>query len=519
MKRKFKALQIGGADLETYFENEKGVIWDYFDVSLFNFDSGYIEAIEDVIEERGKFDFVFVQAPFSQQLIEVFEIISTPYNTYIDQNFWSEAFQQSDIVRSQMIRPLIYDSQEKMIEKLQAVSYSGQYGDKLYPMHCVVHPQFTGDVTFNGNKYIVLDGDFGQMKSPVISWKNSIVCDKNKGTQIWPEFKTEGDVEIEFTFRLIKSGTVDTFEETYVLKQDELEQPFEILRKPYDVYASVSLKARGNGKVSIGAIHKRWSRKDMGQFLFGGQRYTDNSREEFFYYFNPGDMKPPLNVYFSGYRSLEGFEAYFLMKGFDAPFLLISDPRIEGGAFYLGSESYEQAIQDVITDKLNYLNFKDDELILSGLSMGSFGALYYGAQMNPSGVIIGKPLINVGTIADNMRLLRPEDFGTSLDVLMVNEQDNSARAISNLNNRFWNVLKQSDVSNITFGIAYMEHDDYDATAFPDLLPHLTQQQARVMSRGIPGRHNDDSPTIVNWFLNFYRIILETKFGRVKNESE
>ena len=32
---------------------------------------------------------------------------------------------------------------------------------------------------------------------------------------------------------------------------------------------SVSLKAKGKGKLRIGAIHKRWSRLEMGQFIYG----------------------------------------------------------------------------------------------------------------------------------------------------------------------------------------------------------------------------------------------------------
>ena len=33
-------------------------------------------------------------------------------------------------------------------------------------------------------------------------------------------------------------------------------------------------------------------------------------------------MKPPLNVYFSGYRTAEGFEGYYMMKRMNAPFYL-----------------------------------------------------------------------------------------------------------------------------------------------------------------------------------------------------
>ena len=66
-----------------------------------------------------------------------------------------------------------------------------------------------------------------------------------------------------------------------------------------------------------------------GPIYNGGQRYNDENGEEFIYYFNPGDLKPPLNVYFSGYRSLEGFEGYFMMNSLDAPFLLIGDLELK----------------------------------------------------------------------------------------------------------------------------------------------------------------------------------------------
>ncbi|MEJ7170183.1 accessory Sec system protein Asp2, partial [Staphylococcus epidermidis] len=79
--------------------------------------------------------------------------------------------------------------------------------------------------------------------------------------------------------------------------------------------------------------------------------------------------------------------------------------------FYLGSETYENSIKKVIKETLEYLNFKEDDLILSGLSMGSFGALYYGSQLTPRAVIVGKPLVNIGRIAENMKLKRPNDFG------------------------------------------------------------------------------------------------------------
>ena len=184
----------------------------------------------------------------------------------------------------------------------------------------------------------------------------------------------------------------------------------------------------------------------MGQFLLGGSRFVDSQRQEFIYYFHPGDMKPPLNVYFSGYRTAEGFEGYYMMKRMNAPFLLIGDPRVEGGSFYIGSSEYEQGIINVIDETLEKLNFKSHELILSGLSMGSFGALYYGAQLNPQAIIVGKPLVNIGTIAEHMRLLRPEEFGTALDVLVSNEGDTSQASIQALNQKFWQTFQKKSLS-------------------------------------------------------------------------
>ncbi len=53
-------------------------------------------------------------------------------------------------------------------------------------------------------------------------------------------------------------------------------------------------------------------RDGAGDFISGGKRIVDPAtREDIAYYFNPGDLKPPLNVYFSGAREREGFEGYF----------------------------------------------------------------------------------------------------------------------------------------------------------------------------------------------------------------
>nr|WP_289780583.1 accessory Sec system protein Asp2 [Staphylococcus hyicus] len=517
--RKFRVLQIGGHDYGPHFEDSKHTDWDYLNPDVFENFSDYTHAVKTTIKVHGKFDFVFVQTSFSEGLMGTLDLVSQPYTTYVDKQFWDTDFENHDLVHERMIRPLYYNSPNDLYEKIKSVTFPGQYGDKVSPKYCIVSPSFEGEAHYEGNKALALSGDFGKEMTPILSWQKHLFYDEGKVIQIWPEFTVTGNVEVEFVFRLITQGTADTFVEEYVRHHTEWDVPLEIPRRTHDAYIIISARAKGQGTFHMGAVHKRWSRLDLGQFILGGKRFTDINHDEFIYYFNPGDMKPPLNVYFSGYRPAEGFEGYFMMNRFNAPFILIGDPRIEGGAFYLGSKKFEQAIKSVIQDGLDYLGFNRNELILSGLSMGSFGALYYGAQLNPAGIVVGKPLINVGTIAQNMPLQRPEDFGTALDVLLKNEDGLEVSHIEHLNRKFWDKIENADFSRTTFAIAYMEQDDYDMHAFKMLLPVMTRQHARVMSRGVPGRHNDDSPTITSWFVNFYNIILESQFGRVTHRAK
>src|SRR5699024_9984656 len=113
--------------------------------------------------------------------------------------FWDERFERTEIVKNYMIRPLKYDTQQTLREKIQAITFTGQYGDKLYPKYCNVDSKFEGEVQYLGNKYLVLSGNFGDFLTPTVSWRNNLVCDREKGTQIWPEFKTEGNVKVEYT--------------------------------------------------------------------------------------------------------------------------------------------------------------------------------------------------------------------------------------------------------------------------------------------------------------------------------
>ncbi|MTV23689.1 accessory Sec system protein Asp2 [Staphylococcus delphini] len=515
MARQFKALQLGGRDLTSLFRQKSEVIWDYVDPVLYEDTYVLTERIETMIEENGAFDFVFIQMPLVESVKVLIRLVSSPYNTFVDGQYWDAGYAALDEVVYYRVRPIHYGDEGALHDKLLALAFPGQYGDKISPAHAFVHTPHTIDVTYYGHKAVCLEGDFGPTFQPVLSWRKNLVYDRDKVIEVWPEFYTEGRVELEYVVRLMSLNPEEGVLETFILTEQDLTEPLYLTRRPYSAYISVAVRARKSGIVHIGAVHKRLSRLEFGQLLLGGARFVDTQREEFFYYFNPGDFKPPLNVYFSGYREAEGFEAYYLMQQLGAPFLLISDPRIQGGAFYLGSESFEAGVKQVIQQTLDTLGFDHDECIFSGLSMGSFGALYYGAQLHPKAINVGKPLVNVGTIAQNMKLLRPQDFETSLDIALayqpkITDLDNRMHA---LNQRFWEVFTDSDLQDTSVAITYMVHDDYDQTAFHDLLSVLSRQQVHIMNKAIPGRHNDDTATVVNWFMNFYYILLKDYFGR------
>lgn len=219
-------------------------------------------------------------------------------------------------------------------------------------------------------------------------------------------------------------------------------------------------------------------------------------------------------MYFAGFRPAEGFEAYFLMKNLGCPFLLFSDPRLEGGAFYLGSQELENKIKETIQHYLDYLGLTAKELILSGLSMGTFPSLYYGATFEPHAIIVGKPLTNIGTIARRGRLDAPGVFNTAFDVLKYQTGYVTSQHMLELDHRFWKAFKAADFSKTTFGLSYMKDEDMDPQAYEQLVAHLCNTGAKILSKGTAGRHNDDTDTNVAWFLHFYRMILNSDFGRL-----
>lgn len=387
------------------------------------------------------------------------------------------------------------------------------YGEKFTFANFSIAHGFVGSITWNGNYSVELEGDYGEKINQIGYWRNNIPIFAGQAIDFWLEYKKDPTVEIALVITQFVNGTISDVQQKWYFSEEELQEVVTVDNQMADGPVFVALLAKGKGKLEIVALHDRYSRRGHGTFLPGGERFVTSNREEVFYYFDPGDMKPPLNVYFSGYKTLQGFEGYYMMRKMGCPFLLIAESRLEGGAFYMGDQEYEKELADVIRMHMEELGFSNEQVILSGLSMGTYGALYYGCDILPHAMILGKPLASIGDVAENERLHRPGGFPTSLDVLRYLISDADAKAIDALNHRFWDKFDKTDWSKSKFVVAYMIEDDYDGNAYNTLISHLKTEGVQVYGKGIHGRHNDATGPIAGWFKNQYEAILIADFGR------
>lgn len=391
------------------------------------------------------------------------------------------------------------------------------YGSKFNMKDVAIAQGFSGKVKWNGNYGVELEGEYGEEFRQVAYWRYNAVLSQGEVSDLWLEYSKDSTASISLEITQFASGSTSSIIQQWKFGEKDLRQVLQLESKGTGP-AFISVCAKGKGKLQIIALHQRKSRGSHGYFLPGGERYVTSDGEEAFCYFDPGDLQPPLCVYFSGYKTLQGFEGYYMMKGMGCPYLLIAEPRLEGGAFYMGSEEYENIYVEMIRKYMKELGFTEDQVVLSGLSMGTYGALYYGCDIRPHAIILGKPLASVGDVAANEKYVRPGGFPTSLDVLRFQCGASDEEAIQALNAKFWHKFEAADWGNTKFAISYMIEDDYDANAYQMLISHIQSEGAHVYGKGLHGRHNDNSSGIINWFLDQYGKVLAEDFGRRKTKK-
>ena len=391
--------------------------------------------------------------------------------------------------------------------------YDYSYGEKFSSNALAVSQFFHGKISCQGNYNLMLEGDFGEDFSQIAYWRYTIPIYEKQSIDLYLEYQKMGDVEIRLRAVQFYSGSADAVRRIWEFDETELSGVVTIGHE--DAYGPVfmSILAKGKGSLTITSLHDRHSRDGRGYFIPGGERLVSSKGEEVFCYFEKADMKPPLAVYFSGYRSQEGFEGYYMMRKFGCPFLLLTDPRSEGGAFYVGDEEFESMISNVIWDKMRQLGFSEKDVVLSGASMGTYGSLYYGAEVTPHALILAKPLTNMGSVARNERILRTGGFGTSLDILMKNYGALEETAVEAFDQRMWKRFDTADWSKTKFIVSYLYEDDYDPDGYQNILLHLKSDGVEVFGKGNHGRHTDNSASVMEWFKSQYEKLLEEDYNR------
>ncbi len=508
MNYNITALQIGQDDYSETYEIDKRATW------VFTKPEEFFASIASEQEEPQTYDVILITSPINVSVGQYINRIGMDYCIlYLSQPEIKECSGLRVLRRRKSVRAVPEKMMGEILSILPQIFFQGQYGAKLGIEEIEVNQEFTS-MRFRGHEALILEENFGVSLRPALSWRYNVPMKAGEPLEIWLEYSADSGVDLELVVRANASGSVDGITKTWRFRKELHQYWATVLESDEHVLLTFSLRVKGRGKLEVGNLHYRYSRMGASVMLMGGKKYQDNShREEFYSLLEMMDRKPPLNVYFSGYRTAESFEGYNMMKKLGAPFLLIGDPRLEGGAFYIGSDEFEEKVRNAIEDALKKLRFTNDQLILSGISMGSFGAAYYSADLKPHSTVLGKPLMNLGNVARAEKSLRPGGFPTSLDLLLKMTGGLEREHITKLNNRLWDKFDYCDFRGTDFAIAYMKEDDYDPDGYPDLVKHLAGKDVTIYGKGVTGRHNDNTSAVVEWFVKRYKRILEASFGR------
>lgn len=493
-----KILQLGNRDWSQIYQLPENIEFIYMDV--------FEKATKTI------YDIVFIERELLEVEIEPLMRATKAYTVYVTESVDMNERMQYFYACKKGQR-LAEGEIQNFLQSEVRNYFPKPYGEKFKPQNIAIAQGFAGKVSWDGNYCVTVEGDFGEEFSQIAYWKSHIPLYEGQAIDFWLEYEKSPKVEIVLSMTHFLHGSISNVQQKWIFSEDDLKDIVTVDNGQKTGPVFISLHAKGNGTLKIIALHDRISRRGHGLFLPGGQRFVATNREEVFYYFDPGDMKPPLNVYFSGYKTMEGFEGYYMMQKMGCPFLLIAEPRLTGGNFYMGSKEYEKGIVDIIRKTMDELGFTSDQVIMSGLSMGTYGALYYGCDILPHAMILGKPLASIGEIAEKERLHRPGGFPTSLDVLYYTTGALDSTAIEMGNDRFWNKFDATNWGKSMFIMSYMIEDDYDASAYHKLISHLHTNGTEVYGKGIHGRHNDATGAIVSWFKSQYNKILSEDFSR------
>ncbi len=84
--------------------------------------------------------------------------------------------------------------------------YSRPYGEKFNPHTMAISPFFGGSVRWNGYTEALLEGSFGPTMRQVAFWRGNVPVERGQAIDLWLEFQTSGDVQVELEVTQFPQG-------------------------------------------------------------------------------------------------------------------------------------------------------------------------------------------------------------------------------------------------------------------------------------------------------------------------
>lgn len=486
-------LQVGGENWSNYCILPNYVVYTYAD-DIQNLNRDMYEAV------------LIGRAITSEECEKLFEV-TRAYTLFVAEDvIISGPLKKLYITRAGEVLSMatIYNFLNNDLKYFYAESTGRSYGSA----NLVVSPDFAGEVRWNGNYRLTLSGTFGEDYKQVVFWRDNLHIHADQTLELWLEYKKTEEVSIILEAIQFAPDRKNRIINYWKFDEEDMKNVILLDSSKGKGPVSVAVRAKGAGILELISLHRRPSRGKYGHYLPGGNRIVTSDREEIFAYLDPGNLCPPLNVYFSGYNTTEKFEGYRLMRQLGGPFLLLAENRLDGGGFYMGSAEYERKIAEVIEEAADAFGFSNKQVIMSGISMGAFGAVYYAARFSPGALVLGKPVLSLGDMAAMEKKERPGGFPSSLDLLMRHENSLNANAAKHLNERFWSRFWAAEWTGVKICLAYMCQDEFDATTYDRILMNLESEGVEVYGKGFSGRHNDATKEIMNWFTEQLRYFMK-----------
>lgn len=237
-----------------------------------------------------------------------------------------------------------------LAKDLNQTFYSGQWGFKFTFDNIQFEPYFKGRIEQLGHNYIRFIDQNIQAYQKVANWGGPLGVAGNTLWEIRTEFKRQNPTtDVRLDVSMINPYTNEIYY-SQSFENDQLNEVLPLKVSEQGAYILVELFIKGNKvELDVGQISLRKARDGRGTLLVGEKEMVDDQsmNEQLYYYFDPGDFKPPLVVYFSGFRLALGVEGANMMRALEAPALIFGEQRILGDLFTLAVKSLNRKLYEL----------------------------------------------------------------------------------------------------------------------------------------------------------------------------